>query len=90
MKYPFLVEKTPGGYCGYYPDLPGCTSAGSTLEELAQNAREAQALWLGHARECGEEIPPATEAVGMILVGEDENQVDILAVGARVSTRKAG
>jgi predicted RNase H-like HicB family nuclease len=30
----------------WFPDLPGCFSAGDTLEELVENAREAAALWL--------------------------------------------
>jgi predicted RNase H-like HicB family nuclease len=29
----------------WFPDLPGCFSAGDALEELVENAREAAALW---------------------------------------------
>jgi predicted RNase H-like HicB family nuclease len=40
-----------------FPDLPGCTSAGKTFEEAAQNAREALSLHLAGLHEDGDAIP---------------------------------
>jgi predicted RNase H-like HicB family nuclease len=34
------------GYGVYFPDLPGCVSAGDTIEEAARNAEEALSLHL--------------------------------------------
>lgn len=40
------------------PDLPGCFSAGDTLDEAIVNAREAIELWLEATVEDGGEVPP--------------------------------
>jgi len=39
--YPAVIEQSEGGYSVFFPDLPGCTSAGRTLQEAAINAEEA-------------------------------------------------
>jgi predicted RNase H-like HicB family nuclease len=37
--YIAIVCKEPGSAWGvHFPDLPGCTSAGSTMEEAVENA----------------------------------------------------
>lgn len=41
------------------PDLPGCFSAGDTLDEAIANAPEAIALWLEDVVERGEVAPAA-------------------------------
>jgi predicted RNase H-like HicB family nuclease len=48
------------GYGVFFPDLPGCTSGGDTIEEAARNAEEALGLHLRGMIEDGEEIPVAT------------------------------
>ena len=40
-----------------FPDLPGCISAGSTLEEARQMAEEALAAQAAFLREDGDEVP---------------------------------
>jgi predicted RNase H-like HicB family nuclease len=63
MKYVVVCEKSDTGYSAYVPDLPGCVSAGETLEETRRLIREAIELHLGGMREDGEEIPePSTES----------------------------
>jgi predicted RNase H-like HicB family nuclease len=32
-------------WAAFFPELPGCTSAGDTEEEAVQNAKEALELW---------------------------------------------
>lgn len=45
--YPAIVRKHPSSDFGVeFPDLPGCISAGETLEEAAVMAAEALALHL--------------------------------------------
>lgn len=48
LKYPIVIE--PGddttAFGVVVPDLPGCFSAGDTLEEAIDNSREAIALWI--------------------------------------------
>jgi predicted RNase H-like HicB family nuclease len=42
MNYAIVMEKVPNSnYCAYVPDLPGCVSAGDTLEEVERNINEA-------------------------------------------------
>ena len=41
MRYIALVDGKAGAYGVVVPDLPGCTSAGSTTDEALRNAVEA-------------------------------------------------
>lgn len=47
MKIRLIVERDPetGRYSSIFPELPGCASAGDTVEEAIANAREALELW---------------------------------------------
>ena len=63
MEYTIIVEKAPGNYSAYVPDLSGCITTGATVEEIRTNMREAIALHLRGMREDGEPIPePASFA----------------------------
>ncbi|WP_133510448.1 type II toxin-antitoxin system HicB family antitoxin [Candidatus Thiosymbion oneisti] len=42
MRYPVIIHKDPSSDYGVtVPDLPGCFSAGDTLDEALENAQEA-------------------------------------------------
>lgn len=43
----------------WFPDLPGCFSAGDTLDEAMTNAAEAVALWFEDIEAEGRTIPRA-------------------------------
>ena len=55
MKLPYRMELTPdtdeGGYIVSFPELPGCLSAGDTVEEAYRNAMGAKRAWLEAAME---------------------------------------
>jgi predicted RNase H-like HicB family nuclease len=59
MRYPTLIE--PGSadtaFGVVVPDLPGCFSAGDTLDEALDAAKEAAAAWLDAALDDGQLIP---------------------------------
>jgi predicted RNase H-like HicB family nuclease len=59
MRYPIVIE--PGtsstAYGVVIPDLPGCFSAGDTLEEALAAVEEAAAAWIDAALDAGEAIP---------------------------------
>lgn len=59
MRYPIAIE--PGdakhAYGVIIPDLPGCFSAGDTLDEAIDNAREAIELWLETVIDDGGAVP---------------------------------
>ena len=45
------------GYSVFFPDFPGCTSAGDTVQEAARNAAEALALHVEGLIDAGKAIP---------------------------------
>jgi predicted RNase H-like HicB family nuclease len=59
MYYPAFIYKDPNSAYGVvFPDVPGCFSAGDTLDETMQNAAQALAAhvrWLEKARD---PVPP--------------------------------
>jgi predicted RNase H-like HicB family nuclease len=59
MRYPILIESgSPETAFGVVvPDLPGCFSAGDTLDEAIDAAREAAAAWIDTALDNGSPIP---------------------------------
>jgi predicted RNase H-like HicB family nuclease len=59
MRYPVVIHKDKTSDYGVtVPDLPGCFSAGDTLEEALTNAVEAIECHLEGLLFDGEEIPP--------------------------------
>ncbi len=64
MKYLVIIEKGPNNLSAYVPDLPGCTSAGNTVEDILAGIREAIEGHLEVMREYGDPIPePTSESV---------------------------
>ena len=59
LKYPIAIE--PGdehtAFGVVVPDLPGCFSAGDTLDEAIENSKEAIAGWIEITLDEGEKIP---------------------------------
>ena len=59
MRYPIAIE--PGDEVTAWgvvaPDLPGCFSAGETLDEAIDKASEAITLWIETALDTGSAIP---------------------------------
>ncbi len=57
VHYPAIIERAGDGYSVFFPDLPGCTSAGDTLHEAALGAEEALSGHLAVSAEHGDNIP---------------------------------
>lgn len=56
--YIALIHKDPDSDYGVsFPDLPGCITAGATLDEARDMAREALALHVGGLQEDGAPVP---------------------------------
>lgn len=57
--FTILIEQEEGdeGYYAYSPDLPGCYSNGSTVEETRRNMREAIQLHVEALLENQEPVP---------------------------------
>lgn len=62
MHYPIAIETGTDihAFGVVVPDLPGCFSAGDTLDEAMDNAKEAIELWLEVAIDDGLAIPEPT------------------------------
>jgi len=60
MRYPIAIEigTDTEAYGVVVPDLPGCFSAGDTIDEAIANAEEAAALWIDATLDAGAPIPP--------------------------------
>ena len=69
-RYVALVDGKAGAYGVTVPDLPGCTSGGSTTDEALRNAVEAIRLWAEDVIADGEELPLPRSAE--ILRGDPE------------------
>jgi predicted RNase H-like HicB family nuclease len=59
--YPAIVEADADGFSVFFPDVPGCTSGGATLQEAARNAEEALQAHLDLIQEHGEPVPDPSE-----------------------------
>lgn len=58
--YVAIVEEAEGKAVGvWFPDLPGCFSAGDSLDEAMLNAREMLGTYAEILREDGRSMPPA-------------------------------
>ena len=61
MRYIAYIRKDPNSDYGVdFPDLPGCISAGSTIEEAHSMAREAAAVYVEYLNEESRSLPRAS------------------------------
>lgn len=68
LTYAIVIERAPGNYSAYVPDLPGCITVGDTIEETIANMREAISLHLDGMYEDGDPIPPPATHVATVTV----------------------
>ncbi|OAN50021.1 type II toxin-antitoxin system HicB family antitoxin [Magnetospirillum moscoviense] len=81
MRYPILIEEGSdnAAFGVVVPDLPGCFSAGDTLDEAMEAAREAAAAWIDAALDAGVDIPaPSRLADARSLPGYEGWSVGII------------
>ena len=67
-EYAIVIEDAGENYSAYVPDLPGCVSTGSSVDEATANIRGAIALHIESLREHGEEVPPPTSSASNVQV----------------------
>ena len=75
MRYPIAIE--PGSadtaFGVVVPDLPGCFSAGDTLDEAMANVEEAVASWIDATLDAGRSIPPPSQLAAIRQNAQFEN-----------------
>jgi len=62
MRYPIAIEigTETAAYGVVVPDLPGCFSAGDTIDEAVTAAEEAAAAWIDATLDAGGAVPSPT------------------------------
>jgi predicted RNase H-like HicB family nuclease len=95
--YTAIIEKAKDGFGVFFPDLPGCTSFGRTVEEAASGAYTAAQAHVALSQEYGDAIPAAraTDAIPAergvkekarllipVEIGEEPVRVNISLPGA--------
>lgn len=80
--YVAVVERAGSGFSVFFPDVPGCVSAGDALSEVVANAGDALASHIALSHQYGDEIAaprpleqidadPEVEEYGRFLVPAD-------------------
>ncbi len=66
-----VVERGPHGFGVFFPDVPGCVSAGETVTEAMANGEQALSGHIELLAELGEDIPAPSELDGEVEVDPD-------------------
>jgi len=65
--YAYVIERAEdGSYWAYFPDLPGCATAGESVEEVEGRMHEAVDLYLSYYTDRGLPKPAAQARVGTV------------------------
>ena len=72
FRYPVMIEAGDENtaWSVVVPDLPGCFSAGDTLDEAMAATEEAAAAWIDAALDAGREIPRPSTAQAALDKGD--------------------
>lgn len=82
-RYTALIDGVAGAYGVVFPDLPGCTAMGGTLDEAIVNAAEAMRDWAEVTEEMGGTVPVPRP---MEALRGDPQVVRALAEGASLAS----
>lgn len=81
-RYVVLIDQSEGGAYGVvFPDLPGCTAMGATVEEALASAAHAAADWASEVRKHGA-VPAPRTAAEVIADPETRQATDAGAIVA--------
>jgi predicted RNase H-like HicB family nuclease len=78
--YPAIIERAAEGFGVFFPDLPGCTSAGATLQDAVCNAETALQAQIDLAAEHGDAVPEPSE---LDVIAADPDVVEAARVLVR-------
>lgn len=74
-RYIALVDGEAGAYGVTFPDLPGCTAMGETIDEAVMNAAEALRDWVEVTEARGQKAPDPTSPDRLSRAEPDSLQV---------------
>jgi len=78
--YPAVVERAGKGYSVFFPDLPGCVSAGRTVQDAVLAAEEALA---GHLLASAEHGDPVADPSDLDAIERDLEVEEVARVLVR-------
>lgn len=82
-RYIALIDGRAGAYGVAFPDCPGCTAMGATVDEAVSLATDALREWMADRVAAGVAAPTARSAEE---VRADPDEVDALAAGAMLAS----
>jgi predicted RNase H-like HicB family nuclease len=85
-QYIALIHQDAGGYGVFFPDLPGCVTAGFDLDDARRMAEEALSLHLRGMEEDGDPIPTPSSLEAIMADGENRSGVAILVMAPIAAT----
>ncbi|GJE58344.1 type II toxin-antitoxin system HicB family antitoxin [Methylobacterium trifolii] len=65
-RYFALIDGTAGAYGAAFPDCPGCTAMGESLDAVIRNAGEALREWMGDRLAAGGTAPEPRSAESLL------------------------
>lgn len=81
--YPAIIERGTDGFDVFFPDLPGCTSGGNTIQDAAQQAEEALDMHLTGLIEDGEPFPEPSDIEAIVVDPDVDVAARLLVRGER-------
>jgi predicted RNase H-like HicB family nuclease len=82
-RYIALIDGSAGAYGVVFPDLPGCTAMGKTMDDALSNAADALRDWVEVTEEGGAKVPRARN---LETLRRDSEVKLALAEGAGLAT----
>ena len=68
MKYLVIIERGPGSFGAYVPDLPGCVAVAESQAEVETLIREAIAFHIEGLRDEGRPLPEPTSSGQVVTI----------------------
>lgn len=84
MFYTALIDGSEGAYGVTFPDLPGCTAMGDTVDEAIANAQESLRAWVEATTALGTALPESRTADQLLREPEVRDALSEGAVLSRV------
>ena len=80
--YAIIIRHAGANYSVEAPDLPGCVSTGTTVEEAINNIKEAIDFHLEGLKEEGLDIPPPKRTLSAIVEDDSETIYTTVEIAA--------
>jgi predicted RNase H-like HicB family nuclease len=83
QRRPYVAVVHRVGHSGYgvsFPDVPGCTAAGRTVDQAMRAAREALDRHLGGLKDAGKPLPAARDFHAVIMSTDSKGAIAFILI----------